>query len=297
MQVSRWMSWWGIIMIENLFLSVGAMKAGTTWLYEQLKDHPEIYFTPEKEIHYFANKVGIEMQLNRRNRILKLRDVMQKYYKGNPMYISENIDEIYWYSNYAHTIEINNEWYESLFSLNTTKKFNADFSNLYCQMESDGWSNVRKVAKNVKVIYTLRDPIKRVWSHYKFHMKWLKREDEALEVGFTHFKDILDTYWFWVNAEYVKNYKLLKENLNDDELMLLYFEDFREEPIRMIGEVQRFLGISEIAPEEKRLKKQVNRTKDFELPDMWLEYMKVKMKPLSDEMKCNGLWHKNWTEV
>eukprot|EP00493_Phyllostaurus_siculus_P000433 UN00435 len=36
-------------MIDNLFLSVGAMKAGTTWLYEQLKNHPEIHFTPEKE--------------------------------------------------------------------------------------------------------------------------------------------------------------------------------------------------------------------------------------------------------
>jgi len=43
-------------MINNLFLSVGAMKAGTTWLYKQLQYHPEIYFTPEKEIHYFANK-------------------------------------------------------------------------------------------------------------------------------------------------------------------------------------------------------------------------------------------------
>jgi hypothetical protein len=83
-------------MIENLFLSVGAMKAGTTWLYEQLKDHPEIYFTPEKEIHYFANKVGIENQLNHRNRILKLKDVMQKYANGNPKFISEHLDEISW---------------------------------------------------------------------------------------------------------------------------------------------------------------------------------------------------------
>lgn len=56
-------------MIENLFLSVGAMKVGTTWLYGQLKDHPDIHFTPEKEIHYFANKVGIESQLSHVNRI------------------------------------------------------------------------------------------------------------------------------------------------------------------------------------------------------------------------------------
>ena len=284
-------------MIENLFMSVGAMKAGTSWLYLQLKDHPDIYFTPEKEIHYFADIVGIEKQLTHLKRILKLKRNMQKYANGNPMFISQHLNEISWYANYAYSVEISDDWYESLFSLNRTKKFNADFSNLYCQMDSVGWDNTRKVAKNIKVIYTLRDPIQRLWSHYKFHMKWLKREDEALDIGFAHFKDLLDNHWFWINAEYVKNYRLLKENLNDDELMLLYFEDFREDPVKMILEVQRFLGITEIEPEENMLGKKINRTKDFELPDEWLEYMKVKMKPLSDEMKRNGLCHKNWTEI
>ena len=284
-------------MIENLFLSVGAMKAGTTWLYEQLKDHPEIYFTPEKEIHYFANKVGIENQLNNRNRIIKLKEIMVKYAKGNPKFISENLDEIYWYANYAHPSKISNEWYESLFSLNSAQKFNADFSNLYCQMEKDGWDNVRKVSNNLRVIYTLRDPIKRLWSHYKFHMKWLKRENEALEAGFEHFKELLDKHWFWINAEYARNYRLLKENLDDDELMLLYFEDFREDPVKMVHEVQRFLEVREIVPESKVLEKKINKTKDFELPDEWLEYMKIKMKPLSDEMKNNGVWHESWTEI
>jgi hypothetical protein len=39
--------------IENLFLCVGSQKAGTTWLYVQLKNHPEIGFSSKKEVHYF----------------------------------------------------------------------------------------------------------------------------------------------------------------------------------------------------------------------------------------------------
>lgn len=35
----------------NLFLSIGAMKAGTTWLYAVLERHPALHFTPEKELH------------------------------------------------------------------------------------------------------------------------------------------------------------------------------------------------------------------------------------------------------
>lgn len=283
-------------MIENLFLSVGAMKAGTTWLYEQLKEHPDIYFTPEKEIHYFANKVGIENQLDFRDRILKLKHILEKTADGNAKFISENINDIYWYANYAKKREIDNEWYTSLFSLNIDKKFCADFSNLYCQMDKNGWENVRKVAKNVKVIYTLRDPLKRLWSHYKFHMKWVNREDEALEVGFEHFKELLDKHWFWVNAEYARNYKLLKQNLNEDEFMLLYFEDFREKPEEMLQKVQKFLSIQELKITQDSLNKKVNKTKDFTCPPEWLEYMKNKLKPVIDEMKEQGIWHKGWKE-
>ncbi|MEL0633150.1 sulfotransferase domain-containing protein [Pseudoalteromonas carrageenovora] len=283
-------------MIENLFLSVGAMKAGTTWLYEQLKDHPEIHFTPEKEIHYFANKVGIENQLNHRNRILKLKEVMQKNANANAKFISQNLDEISWYADYAHDTDISNEWYKSLFKFNPSKKFCADFSNLYCQMDTNGWDNVRKIAKNVKVIYTLRDPLERLWSHYKFHMKWVNREDEALDAGFENFKELLDKHFFWVNAEYAKNFELLKQSLNDDELMVLYFEDFRERPVEMLNEVQRFLGIKEIEPEQSQLNKKVNKTKSFKMPFEWKQYALSKLQSEIAKQKKLGLGTNNWLE-
>lgn len=278
-------------MIDNLFLSVGAMKAGTTWLYEQLKNHPDIHFTPEKEIHYFANKVGIENQLNHRNRIIKLRSVLEKNANANPKFISENLDELSWYTRFAYAKEINNEWYEDLFKYREGEKFCADFSNLYCQMGVDGWSNVRKVARNIKVIYTLRDPLERLWSHYKFHMKWVNREDEAIDVGFEHFKNLLNQNFFWANAEYEKNYQLLKQSLNKDELMILYFEDFRENPVEMLHEVQRFLGIEEAFIESGNLNKKVNKTKSFKMPDDWKKYA---LDKLSDKACVKGLSHNSW---
>ena len=35
------------------FLGIGAQKSGTTWLYENLRQHPDLYLTREKEIEYF----------------------------------------------------------------------------------------------------------------------------------------------------------------------------------------------------------------------------------------------------
>lgn len=35
------------------FVGIGAQKAGTTWLYEMLRQHPEISFPAGKEVHYW----------------------------------------------------------------------------------------------------------------------------------------------------------------------------------------------------------------------------------------------------
>lgn len=47
-----------IIKSENLclpdFLGIGAMKSGTTWLFENLRCHPEVYLPEQKELYYFS---------------------------------------------------------------------------------------------------------------------------------------------------------------------------------------------------------------------------------------------------
>ena len=38
---------------EVNFLGIGAQRAGTSWLWENLKQHPGIWMPPRKELHYF----------------------------------------------------------------------------------------------------------------------------------------------------------------------------------------------------------------------------------------------------
>ncbi len=35
------------------FLCIGAQRSGTTWLHHNLRQHPEIWMPPLKELHYF----------------------------------------------------------------------------------------------------------------------------------------------------------------------------------------------------------------------------------------------------
>src|SRR5213076_2740873 len=39
------------------FIGIGAPKCGTTWFSAQLEGHPQIGFTPDKEVYYFADTI------------------------------------------------------------------------------------------------------------------------------------------------------------------------------------------------------------------------------------------------
>ena len=280
-------------MIDTLFLSVGAMKAGTTWLYEQLKDHPEIYFTPEKEIHYFANVTGLENQLSHRNRIIKLLGIMNRYAQQNPSFIASRVAEIEWYSHYAKKEELDDAWYVKLFE-NSGRAICADFSNLYCQMQTSGWDRVRRVCRRVKVVYTLRNPIERIWSHYKFHLKWTGQENLVLANGFEEYRRTLEKPFFWNNVRYATNIRRLRENLKERELKILYFEDFRAEPERLVEEVQDFVDVNKIPPNPSILNLKINSTNEIEMPNEWFGWTASLLHSEIADMKNEGIWHRNW---
>jgi hypothetical protein len=50
----------GALSVKDLalpdFLGIGAQKSGTTWLYENLRCHPDLFLPDKKELHYFDRR-------------------------------------------------------------------------------------------------------------------------------------------------------------------------------------------------------------------------------------------------
>ena len=57
--------------VPNLFL-VGAAKSGTTSMENYLSEHPEIYFSPESEVHHFGRDLHIKYRVSDRSEYLRL---------------------------------------------------------------------------------------------------------------------------------------------------------------------------------------------------------------------------------
>jgi hypothetical protein len=113
------------------FLIIGAAKAGTTLLYDQLRRHPEIFMPEVKEPCYFA-------------------------YEG------KGSDFRY----PAKTIEA----YEALFARATDEKAIGEASPQYLYRPNAA-GRIRATLPDVRLVVSLRDPVERSFSVYQHNMR------------------------------------------------------------------------------------------------------------------------------
>lgn len=114
-------------MLPN-FLIIGAEKSGTTWLYKQLKSHPEIFFPDTKELHYF-NQYNSNFDYNDRFDTLGL------------------------------------QYYRRFFDGAHKERAVGEVTPMYlCDPKAP--TRVHTVLPDVKLICCLRNPADRAYSHY-----------------------------------------------------------------------------------------------------------------------------------
>ena len=122
------------------FLCVGAEKSGTTWLYDNIRHHPDIWLPPSpfKELHYFDDKAPNKklLHLGRFNH----GGLIRRY---SPLIHSPNIETLRWLWRFNHHNNGSMHWYRSLFT--KKGKLCGDITPLYSTMDARGIEYTRKV--------------------------------------------------------------------------------------------------------------------------------------------------------
>jgi hypothetical protein len=227
--------------IDNLFLSVGAMKAGTSWLFKQLEHHPDIYSNPVKEVHYFGHVHTEVPFLDFASRLENL--------KAHVRWLDPACDpralqkDLRWFETYLSD-PVDDRWFLKLFHSRTTQKYCADYSNLVCILDDAGWNHVSRLAKNVKVLYTLRDPLKRLWSHVRFHYALSESIENLRHWNATQFEEYFIAEGLVAHGNYASNIATMRRHLGADRVLVCFFEDFRSRPARELEKIESFLEIS-----------------------------------------------------
>jgi hypothetical protein len=260
------------------------MKSGTTWLYNVISQHPEIYFSYEKEVHYFAHLHTDQISLDQKARVSRTKQAFL-HIDPNRVAAPKLRQKLIWYAKYLAD-PVADSWYENLFSSRRQQTYCADFSNLYCHMEKDGWDHVKNISGNVKVTYLMRNPIERLWSHIRFHLqitgrfaelqKWTK--DDCLAFAKQPF--------IWSNGEYAATVRRLRSNLTETQLNIGFAEDMHADPRSHLRAIEDFLGISHFDFPEQLVKRRVNESPSATMPayfhDLFSNYAQIQASELAE---------------
>lgn len=272
----------------NLFLSIGAMKAGTTWLYTVLARHPELHFSMEKEIHYFYHRYVNSQQLNDQRR---LRNAKQNYLqridpeKSNVDHVRRNL---HWVSAYLSR-PVDDLWFSNLFDLRGAQKYACEFSNLTAHIPVEAWPRIKNDSDRLRVLYTMRDPIKRLWSHTKFHLQVTKQLDKLDTWTPDEFKAFAKKQFLWENAEYGAVLRRVNQGLSRECWMPLFYEDLHADQRGTLKSIEAFLGISNFDYPQELLERRLTESVKRPMPDFFPDLFSEDVSRIKSELSDLGL--------
>lgn len=279
-------------MIDNLFLCVGAQKAGTTWLHHQLVDHPDVAFSDVKEVHYFNTIHNQSILLTSRKveqleRLLKNnRGAIIKYFTklscGEP--VDPGIKQL--------LSPVDDQWYINLFK-NKKKKYSADFSPEYAALPVEGFEHIKRVSQNQKILFIMRDPIARAKSaiQYYFQMQNIKPE----QIDENMIWDIAKKDFIVNLSSYEKTVENLILSFTSDQIKFLFFEDAMLDKQKTIDDICAFLDISTMPLKLEKSEERINSSEKIIFPDSIDDWLKERLSftysSLKEKFNLPKLWH------
>ena len=225
------------------------MKAGTSWLFEMLKDHSEIDTVPIKEVHYLWDRHGAFPMLGFEQRQDAVRFHVNALLKSRDPDGSKAL--LRWCEAYLAE-PIGDAWFASLFHRRRTRRYCAEFSNLTSQLGPDAWRHARTLSDTLRVIYTIREPFDRLWSHVSFHAVLNGRAAELPGFSLGEFETFMARSGCLAQGAYAETIDKLRASLDNSEWKLLFYDDIQGRPAALVREVEDFLGIASrlISPEQ-----------------------------------------------
>tara|TARA_B100000989_G_scaffold27049_2_gene17443 strand:+ start:5054 stop:5953 length:900 start_codon:yes stop_codon:yes gene_type:complete len=196
------------------FLIVGAAKSGTSSLHNYLNQHPDVFMPT------FKNRIKV---------------------KEPRFFVKDKI--------YGRVNHINNfKEYKKLFD-DSSEKARGEASVFYLFFYEEAISNIKKYLGNdVKIIIILRNPIERALSAYN-HVSRTSSEhltfEEAIRIEklrYENNKKLTPMINYKSMGLYYKMVKAYKDNFNS--VKLIFFEDFRLNPLSSVKECFEFLNIN-----------------------------------------------------
>lgn len=234
------------------FLGIGVQKGGTTWLYDNLASHPDVWLPFIKEVHFLDRRfLGADDPEHPRKRrefqalpmVRKIRRRIRDLSAGKAdsdfgreaelAYLKRLIDRKFFMSE---------EWYEFLFTPAPAGRRTGEITPYYCAIGEAGIAWLKKHFPAVKLIYLIRDPTDRALSCLRMIGERLDFDlsDPAELKGLV--KRCVKSEGFYRRGDFRSHIPLWDRHFGE-QVLYLPFGRIRSDPQGLFREIEAFLGI------------------------------------------------------
>jgi LPS sulfotransferase NodH len=218
------------------FVCIGAQKAGTTWLFDNLEIQDGIWVPPEKEIHFFnavcphEELLGVE-ELPFPHGLARYRPLVRRPARATLRWLRR-----------FHNEPRSTAWYHSLFANEFSQgKLRGDLTPAYSTLDERGVAFARRVLHpGVRVFLVIRNPIERTWSAIRMMHRWQGQEisksnPDAILADFRRPSQRLRT-------DYARMIRAWTHQFGDRFRVFLY-DDLTADPASFLQEVAQFIDL------------------------------------------------------
>ena len=243
------------------FLGIGLQKAGTSWLYEQLKAHPALWLPRRKEMHFFDALSYEDWNIRRQRRALKnIPDLVSKLQNEDQR--NETLDDLEENVHFARLIN-DVDWYRDFWrKVADQGRIVGEITPSYSILQPKIISQIRSEFDIKKLILILRDPVERGWSQYKMMTERKSNDPEKVYmkkklVERGHAKSIIENW---------------EAHFEPERLFIGFYDDIKDRPFWFLKKLCDFLQVEFKEHYFPNAKTPVRVSRNEECPEHILNY-------------------------
>lgn len=172
-----------------ILICVGAAKAGTSWLYRALHEHPECHMRAVKEVHYWdtfdaeARAKQVKVYARRRAGFHQTRDEAEAAKRGwQVRNMNRRIADMGDLLDMLDGDRSSDDAYLAYLCHGAGEaRLVGDLTPGYALLSDDLLARMVAASARIRVVYLMRDPLARLWSHIRMQAERQKRPDQEVE--------------------------------------------------------------------------------------------------------------------
>jgi Sulfotransferase family len=215
-------------------LCIGAQKAGTSWLHENLKSNPGVWLPPFKEVHFFDHRF-----LPGHRRWIKghvARGIRTATTNAEAKGLAGELS-------YLRTLSepplMTRNWYRRVFAPCPDGKVGIDITPEYASIPAEGVTYARKIlGPDLRLIYLIRDPLERALSQLRMYIARRKRTPETAEA----WERVLSEPDLMDRGNYASHIPRWEAVVPVSSILYIPFGRVPRQPHHVLEEIESFCG-------------------------------------------------------